>query len=69
AGAAPAAVPVTEEPEAFAAEPADEASTMDDQDFMAALSRAFEESERERGDAEGEEVEEGAGAVSDRVEE
>ena len=66
---APAAAPVEAEPEAFAAEPADEASTMDDQDFMAALSRAFEESERERGGAEGEEVEEEAGAVSDRVEE
>ncbi len=38
---------------------AEEAATMDDQDFMAALSRAFQESERQRG--EGDEAEEDAG--------
>lgn len=67
----PTGTVVEEEREAFAAEPAEEPSTMDDQDFMAALSRAFEESEREREDAEehDEVVEEEAGTVSDRVEE
>jgi N utilization substance protein A len=42
------------------AEAAEEASSLDDSDFMAALSRAFEESERQR-DAEAAEAEEEAG--------
>ncbi len=45
--------------EGFGAPAADEAATMDDQDFMAALSRAFQESERLRG--EGEETDEDTG--------
>jgi len=48
------------EEEVEEAAPAEAASTMDDQDFMAALSRAFQESERQRGSSEA--VEEGAEA-------
>jgi N utilization substance protein A len=40
-------------------------STMDDQDFMAALSRAFQESERERGGEEGAQAEEEATRAED----
>ncbi len=45
--------------EGFAAPAADDAATMDDQDFMAALSRAFQESERLRG--EGDEADDDTG--------
>jgi hypothetical protein len=38
---------------------------MDDQDFMAALSRAFQESERERGGEEGAQAEEEATRAED----
>jgi N utilization substance protein A len=60
-GAAEAEGAATEEVfgEGFGAPAAEEAATMDDQDFMAALSRAFQESERLRGD--GDEADEDAG--------